>query len=81
MIKVLITTTNGRKYGFSVLEGRDFLSTLDKFLKENKLDVSQVKRVSVLCARDESTQCRAVKAAAAAIRFIPTLNQRRGKGK
>ena len=70
MVQILIIAKNRRKYEFSVSDGRDFLSTLDKFLKGNKLDLSQGKRVSVLCARDESTQCRAAKAAAAAIRFF-----------
>lgn len=76
MINVSITAKNRRKYTFSVAHGADFLSTLDKFLKRNKLDLLSLEKIEVNCgAHGESVGCRAARSAARAIEFARKRNK------
>lgn len=69
MVTIAITTKKGVIHTLAIEKGDDFLYTLDKFLKRHKLVVSSLKRVSILCASEESMLCRIVKAIVSGITF------------
>lgn len=67
MVTIDLKTKNGVIHSFSLEKDEDFVYTLDKLLKKNKLSVSDCKKLSVSCEQEESMQCRIVTASAAAI--------------
>ena len=70
MIEVKIKTKNGDIHSFFVDRGDDFLSTLDKFLKMNKISLSDLLSFFVDCGeKEESVSCRVVKASVEAIKL------------
>ncbi|OGD24437.1 hypothetical protein A2Z10_02605 [Candidatus Azambacteria bacterium RBG_16_47_10] len=66
-ITVFLTTKDKVIHSFSLEKDEDFVYILDKFLKKNKLSVSDCKKLSVSCAQEESMLCRIVTVSAAAI--------------
>ncbi len=62
--------SEGVIHSFEVDRGDDFLSTLDKFLKMNKMDTSDILSIFVDCQEQEdSVSCRIVKASVEAIKL------------
>ncbi len=58
MVTVILRAKNSIKYTFSLEKGADILLSLDIFLKESKLVLSDLKNVSVSCEEKESMACR-----------------------
>lgn len=68
MIKVTIETKNKLINSFEVEREDDFLSTLDKFLKIDRIGLSDLLSISVDCqGQDDSISCRMAKVSAEAI--------------
>ncbi len=68
MTKITLKTRNGDIHSFWFNRGDDFLSTLDKFLKMNRIGLSDLLSISVDCpGHEDSVSCRVVKASAEAI--------------
>ncbi len=77
MIKVSIKTKKGNIHNFFLNRGDDFLSTLDKFLKMHKINLSDFVDVSVDCKDFESSvSCRIAKISAEAIKLIKLNNNK-----
>ncbi len=68
MIKIELKTKRGDIHSFFLDRGSDFLSTLDKFLKMTKIELSDLLFISVDCQdSDSSISCRIAKISAKAI--------------
>jgi len=71
IIKITLKSDNGLIHSFSLERGDDFLSTLDKFLKKNKMgSISTNMSINVDCGDlKDSISCRIAKISAEAIKL------------
>jgi len=70
MLKITIKTKKGVIHSFDLDRGEDLLSTLDKFLKMNRIDLRDLSNFSVDCgAHEDSISCRMAKSAIEAIKL------------
>lgn len=69
MIKIIIKAKDGVIHSFSVERDREFLSTLDKFLKKNRMSLSDFFDIRVDCGElEDSASCKIAKISVEAIK-------------
>lgn len=69
MIQVSIKTKSGVIHSFVMERNKDFLSTLDKFLKKNRIVLSDFLDISVDCGElEDSASCKIAKISVEAIK-------------
>ena len=77
-IKINIRSDNGDIHSFELDRGDDFLSTLDNFLKKNKMgNISTNMSINVDCGDlEDSISCRIAKISAEAIKLTKKQDQK-----
>ncbi len=75
MIEVKIKTKNGLIHSFNLKKGDDFLSTLDKFLKKNKIVISGFVSIEVDCGSfGDSVSCKIAKISIKTIKLAESID-------
>ena len=74
MIKISLKSKNGLIHSFKIDRGDDFLSTLDNFLKKNRMVISGFVSIEVDCGDfEDSISCRIAKISAKTIKLAKSI--------
>lgn len=69
MVTITLKTKNDVIHKLKITRGDDYLSTLDNFFKKNKLGLTDLINISVVCTDGEVMACRLANTSSSALMF------------